>query len=69
MIVSASLSTIAYGSFSFKTFLNEEVLDNYGGKKMYATNHFIDRKKERGANDAEVKHIFRSAVDHLNQNP
>lgn len=53
---------------SFKQFMSEEVLDNYGGKKMYATNHFIDRKKERGANDAEVKHIFRSAVDHLNQN-
>ena len=52
----------------FKEFINEEILDNYGGKKLLATSHFIDRQKERGASNDEVKDIFRKATDHLKQN-
>lgn len=52
----------------FKDFLEEEVLDNYRGKKLIATTHLSSRKTERGATDSEIKDIFRKATDHLKQN-
>jgi len=53
---------------SFKSFIEEETIDNYGGKKLIATTHFKGRQKERNATDTEVKDIFRKATDHLKRN-
>lgn len=53
---------------SFKEFLQEKVLDQYGGKKLFSTFHLNDRVATRGASPDEIKDIFHKAVDHLNNN-
>jgi hypothetical protein len=52
----------------FKEFLGEAVLDYYRGKKLIATNHLTKRLDQRGSSNHELRHIFRKAAEHLEQN-
>jgi hypothetical protein len=52
----------------FKEFLGEAVLDYYHGKKLIGTSHLLKRQKERDVSDHELRHIFRKATDHLQDN-
>lgn len=50
---------------SFKNFIQEKVVDMYGGKKLITTTHYHERLAQRNNDEHALKHIFRKAVDHL----
>ena len=52
----------------FKEFIDEGVMDNYGGKKLITTNHYHDQLDRRDNDPQALKHIFRKTVDHLKTN-
>lgn len=49
----------------FKDKLDEQVLDNYLGKRLIATKHYNDRIIDRKNDTTAIIHIFRSIVDHF----